>query len=202
MDQLNAAVFLGFLFGVLATLSLWLLVRLLKPRPRPGRLEIDPRAGAIYRDRLKALTPALLVLSLACTPAQRAGARTALRTALDFAKCELAGGGSPLVKSVAAELASDPAASARYRSALAQGADLRIGGVSVGAQDAMCLLALLATVIPQSGQPHGEGPVPLIMRRAELCRDGGCERPEDRAASILHGLWRVGRLRLPPSGEG
>lgn len=165
---------------------------------------------ALRRNSQRLMLVCSFVLATAqssCTPAERAaaqqGTRTAIKTVLDFTACELEGGGSPLVRSVAAELAQDPTARERYRSALVQGSALRIGGVSVGAQDAMCLLAAVATVIPQSGQPHLEGPVPLIMRRAELCKsDGGCERAEDLAASIIHGLWRAGRLRLPPSGEG
>lgn len=163
------------------------------------------------RALLRSCGPLALVLLLlgagaSCTPAERAaaaqGARTAIKATLDLLRCELAGGGSPLVKTVAAELAADPAARERYRSALVQGAGLRIGGVTVGAQDAACLLAMVASVLPQQGWPRDQGLGSLIVRRAEVCDTGGCERPEDRAAQLLRDLWRAGVVRLPPSGEG
>lgn len=140
----------------------------------------------------------LFALLLSCTPAQRQAAATAARTVLDLGRCLAADGGSPLAKTIARELASDPAARERYRTALSAGTALEIQGVHVGGQDLACLLNALATVIPSSA-PLREGG-DLIVRRAEQCDLGPCD-VHDQAAVILRDLWRAGRLKIPASGR-
>lgn len=226
MDQLNAALLVGFVIGVIGSLSVLRLMAL--RRPSKSALDIEDALERSFwgfdeqrrtlgerdafkgqvRHLLQAMMLAALVLGLAaCTPAQTAAAgrgfATAAKVVLDLAKCEMAGGGSPLMKTVASELAASPEARERYRTALVAGQALKIGGVYIGAQDAACLLSMVASVIPQSGAPHNEGLGAVIVRRAEVCdTDGGCDRPEDRAAQLLRDLWRAGVVVLPPSGQG
>lgn len=143
-----------------------------------------------------------LLLLFGCTPAQRQaagqGLATAARTVLDLGRCLTTNGGSPLAKTIARELASDPAARERYRTALSAGTALEIQGVYVGGQDLACLLNALATVIPSSA-PLREGG-DLIVRRAERCDLGPCEA-HDQAAAILRDLWRARMVLIPASGR-
>lgn len=139
---------------------------------------------------------ALLLFVASCTPAQQqvAGqvAAGAGRAVLSIAKC-LMDGNSPTAKYLAASLAQDPSAAARFKASLAEGQVLR--------QDIACGLYALASAGSQDG-PQGS-PSDRVAARAEACLDGGCKGDaRGLAAQLLIDAHRRGLLQLPSSGEG